>query len=315
MHSAEVGMKNIVLLFVALLCIGCSNDCDNKISASGTIEATEITVSAKVGVEVLRILVDEGASVRRGDTLAIIDKTDIDIQYEQVRANAVTAEAQYKLTVLGARDEDIAQAEATFKNAEDDLNRTEGLYKEGSISQKQLDDVRTRHILAKQTYDKLKRGSRPEEIEAARGKRDMALAQQRSVRKKIDDSYLTAPTAGVVTQKGVEEGEVVLPNASVFRISHLDKVYLMIYISEKELAKIKLGQKADVFIDGVPDKAFPGTVIYTSPIAEFTPKNVQTKDDRTKLVFGVKIEIPNPQQILKPGMPADAIIDISGSNQ
>lgn len=307
-------MRIIVFLSVVLLCTGCSDNNENEIDASGTIEATEVTVSAKVGGEIISILVDEGASVERGDTLAMIDRLDLEIQLEQARANTVAVEAQYKLTVLGAREEDIAQAEATLKNAEDDLNRTEDLFKEGSISQKQLDDIRTRHILAKQTFDKLKSGSRPEEIEAARGRRDIALAQQKYVRKKIDDSYITAPTDGVVTLKAVEKGEVVLPNASVFRITHLEMVYLMIYISEVELAKIKLGQKADVFIDGVPDQAFPGNVVYTSSVAEFTPKNVQTKDDRTKLVFGVKIEIPNPEQILKPGMPADAVIDVTGKN-
>lgn len=305
-------MRNIIFLSIVLLCVGCSGNNENEISASGTIEATEVTISAKVGGEILRIPADEGAKVQPGDTLAVIDKADLEIQFEQARANAATAEAQYKLTVLGAREEDITQAEATLKNAEDDLNRTEGLFKEGSISQKQLDDIRTRYIIAKQTYDKLKSGLRPEEIEAARGKRDMALAQQKSIKKKIDDSYVTAPVAGVLTQKGIEKGEVVLPNASLFRISNLDKVYLMIYISEIELAKIKLGQNARVYIDGVPERAFPGKVIYTSSIAEFTPKNVQTRDDRTKLVFGVKIEIPNLEQILKPGMPADAIIDVSG---
>jgi HlyD family secretion protein len=312
MHSTEIVMRNIVFLSILLLCVGCSGNNENEISASGTIEATEVTISAKVGGEILRIPADEGAKVQPGDTLAVIDKADLEIQFEQARANTAMAEAQYKLTVLGARDEDITQAEATLKNAEDDLNRTEGLFKEGSISQKQLDDIRTRYIIAKQTYDKLKSGLRPEEIEAARGKRDMALAQQKSIKKKIDDSYVTAPVAGVLTQKGIEKGEVVLPNASLFRISNLDKVYLMIYISEIELAKIKLGQNASVHIDGVPERAFPGKVIYTSSIAEFTPKNVQTRDDRTKLVFGVKIEIPNPEQILKPGMPADAIIDVSG---
>ena len=308
-------MKIILHVLIVISFIGCSGRNDREIKASGTIEATEVTVSAKVGGEVLKILVKEGASVKRGDTLAIIDKTDLEIQFEQVRANAAAAEAQYKLALLGARDEDIAQAEATLKNAEDDLNRTEELFKEGSISQKQLDDTRTRHILAKQNYDKLKRGLRPEEIEAAKGRRDVAIAQQRSVLKKIEDAYLTAPASGVITQKGIEEGETVLPNASVFRISYLGNVYLMIYVPEIELAKIELGQQANVYIDGAPGKAFSGTVVYTSPIAEFTPKNIQTKDDRTKLVFGVKIEIPNPEKILKPGMPADAVIDVSENHE
>jgi len=155
----------------------------------------------------------------------------------------------------------------------------------------------------------LKRGSRPEEIDAARARRDQTVAQVKAMKKKIEDSFVVAPINGVITQKAIEEGEVVIPNASLFRISHLDKVHLVIYVSEEELAKVKLGQDAKVYIDGEPKKPFMGKVIYISSIAEFTPKNVQTKEDRTKLVFGVKIEIPNSEQTLKSGMPADAVIE------
>ncbi|MBI3766588.1 MAG: efflux RND transporter periplasmic adaptor subunit, partial [Ignavibacteriales bacterium] len=97
---------------------------------------------------------------------------------------------------------------------------------------------------------------------------------------------------------------------SMFRISRLDNVHLMIYVSEQELARVKLGQEAKVYIDAEPNKPFVGKVTFISSVAEFTPKNVQTKEDRTKLVFGVKIEVHNPDQILKPGMPADALIEI-----
>jgi len=299
------------LLFFLLLVGGCSGNSGKEISASGTIETVEVTVGAKVGGQIMELLTDEGSTVKTGDTLAIIDRSDLMIQFDQAKANADAGEAQYKLAVLGAREEDIAQAEATYKNAEDDLRRTEGLIKEGSIAQKQLDDARTRHILAKQNYDKIKKGLRPEEIDAARARRDQATAQMKAIKKKIGDSYVTAPVTGVVTQKPVEEGEIVLPNASLFRISRLSKVHLIIYISEEELAKVKVGDEAKVYIDGEKNRTFSGKISYISSIAEFTPKNVQTKEDRTKLVFGVKIEIPNPEQILKPGMPADAVIETS----
>jgi HlyD family secretion protein len=304
-------MKYLLYLPFVLFLIGCSGNNDKEISASGTIETTEVTVSAKVGGQVLKLLVDEGTNVKTGDTLTLLDRSDWEIQLDQAEANVAAAEAQYKLAVQGAREEDITQAEATLKNAEDDLNRTEGLFKDGSITQKQLDDARTRHILAKQNYDKLKRGSRPEEIDAARARRDQAVAQVKAINKKIEDSFVVAPIDGVITQKAVEEGEVVMPNASLFRISRLDKVHLIIYVSEEELARVKIGQDAKVYIDAEPKKPLVGRVIYISSIAEFTPKNVQTKEDRTKLVFGVKIEIPNPEQTLKPGMPADAAIEIN----
>jgi HlyD family secretion protein len=303
-------MKIIILLLLSLtLLIGCSNGNKNEITASGTIETTEVTVGAKVGGQIMQLFVDEGAQVKSGDTLLIIDRSDLEIQLAQAVANADAVTAQYTLAVRGARGEDITLAEATLKNAQDDLNRMENLSKESSVSAKQLDDARTRYIVAQQTYDKLKNGLRPEEIEAARAHRDQASAAVKAIRKKINDAVVVAPTSGVITQKSVEEGEIVLPNGSLFRLSRLDKVHLIIYVTEEELARVKLGQDAKISIDGAPNKTFPGKVIYISSEAEFTPKNVQTKEDRTKLVFGVKIEITNPDQILKPGMPADAAIE------
>jgi HlyD family secretion protein len=304
-------MRHLPIFVLILGLIGCSGSDKKAITASGTIETTEVTVSAKVGGEIIRLYVDEGSSVRKGDTLALIDRSDLDIQLRQAVANAEAADAQYKLAVQGSREEDIAQAEATFKNAQDDLRRAEELFKASTMTQKQLDDARTRSTVAEQTYAKLKRGSRPEEIEAARARRDLAHAQVDAIRKKIVDSYVIAPMQGMITEKALEEGDVVIQNGSLFRISRLDKVHLMIYVSEEELAKFKLGQVAEVFIDAYPKKPFPGKIIYISDVAEFTPKNVQTKEDRTKLVFGVKVEVANPDQVLKPGMPADASIPIS----
>ena len=304
-------MKRILLLPLLLL-VSCSSHNDKEITASGAIEATEVVVSAKIGGQLLKLLVDEGSSVKQGDTLALIDRLDLDIQLRQTQANAAAVEAQYKLTLRGMREEDIAQAEATYENAKDDLSRMEELFKQNTIAQKQIEDARTRFTVAQQNYEKLKRGSRAEEIEIARARRDQATAQVEAIEKKIVDSHVIAPTAGIITQRAVEEGEDVLPGAALFRISRMEKVHLMIYVSEEELAGVKLGQEADVYIDAYPQKPFSGTVTYISSTAEFTPKNIQTKDDRTKLVFGVKIEVPNPDQSFKPGMPADARLAMEG---
>ncbi len=301
-------MKNTFLLGIMIIAAGCTSGNDKEISASGTIEATEVTVSGKVGGEVIRLVVDEGSNVKTGDTLAFIDPTDYLIQLKEAEANVAAMEAQYKLTLRGAREEDILQAEANFKNAESDLKRMEELWASKSITQKQLDDARTRFTVAQQTWEKMKRWSRPEEIIATRARRDQAHAQLESIKKKIQDCRITAPIGGIVTQKAVEQGELVGPSAPLFRISRLDKVNLMNYVSEQELGRVKLGQQARVQIDTYKEKSFPGRVVYISPIAEFTPKNIQTKEDRTKLVFGVKLEVDNQEGILKAGMPADAYL-------
>ena len=116
---------------------------------------------------------------------------------------------------------------------------------------------------------------------------------------------------GIVTHKVVEKGEVVGAGATIVTVTETDKVDVMIYVSEEELARVKLGQRAKVTIDGMPGKTFDGKVAYISPEAEFTPKNIQTKDDRIKLVFGVKVEVPNTGDQLKRGLPADASLVVN----
>lgn len=299
---------HIILLSVAgiaFVLASCSGENGKAIEASGTIEGTDITISTEIAGRVRDVRVVEGVRVRRGDTLVIIDDTDYRLQLRQAEANAAAAAAQYRLALEGTRKEDLAQAEAAYKSAETDYHRMKELLAAQTITQKQYDDAYTRYVAAQQTYQKLERGLRPAEIEIARARRDQALAQADLLRKKVSDCYILAPSEATVTLKGVEPGELVLPGRSVMRLTHLDIVKLVIYVNEHQLPNITLGQPADVSIDG-SEKTFSGRVAYISPTAEFTPKNVQTKEERTKLVFAVKIEVPNPDGALKPGLPADA---------
>lgn len=307
-------MKYISILLIAVIFVSCSGQPEEHLSASGTIEATNVTVTAKIGGQILMLLADEGTTVTKGDTLAALDQSDFQIQLRQALANADVAESQYELTLKGTREEDLLQARANHESARRDLERAEELFRAESITRKQLEDMQTRLVVAEQTYEKLKRGPRSEEIRAARGRRDQAMAQVDAIKKKINDSFVVAPISGIITQRALEEGDQVLPHGALFRISKLEQMHLMIYVAEKELAKVKLNQSALVSIDGYPDKTFAGRVSYISDIAEFTPKNVQTRDDRTKLVFGVKIEIANNEGSLKPGMPADATIKFSSAS-
>ncbi len=290
---------------IAVVLASCAGENGNLIEASGTIEGTDITISAEVAGKVREVRVSEGMRVRKGDTLVVIDDTDYTIQLRQAEANAAAAAAHYRLALEGARKEDLTQAEAAFKSAEMDYRRMKELLAAQTITQKQYDDAYTRYIAAQQTYQKLVRGLRPAEIDAAKARRDQASAQTDQLRKKVSDCYLLAPSEATVTLKGVEPGELVMPGRSVMRLTYLDNVKLIIYVNEQRLGDIKLGQQADVSIDG-SDRTFAGRVTFISPTAEFTPKNVQTKEERTKLVFAVKIEVPNRDGVLKPGLPADA---------
>lgn len=299
--------KILIPTLVAL--IGCSSNDRGTISSSGTIESTEVTISSRNGAEVKRLYVSEGSRVREGDTLVVLDTLDLSIQRRQARSNADGAEAQFRLAVRGARSEDLLQAEANLKNAGDDLHRMEELFRSQSVTQKQIDDASTRYTVAQQTYEKLRVGSRSEEIEVARARRDQAVAQLDAAVKKIRDAIVLSPIGGVVTAKLVEEGEMVMPNSALVQITRPEKVHMNIYVTEAELANVQLGQKARIFVDGRPGQDIPGVVTYISPNAEFTPRNIQTKDDRVTLVFAVRIEAENPDLVLKPGMPADATLE------
>ncbi len=296
-----------VLAVLALL-TGCGRDDGSAVSATGTIEATEVTVSAQAGGIVQRIVADEGTIVRRNDTVLVIDAVDWVLQLRQVEGAYASANAQYLLALRGARREDIAQAEATFQSAETDLKRMEDLTKSNSIPQKQLDDARTRFTLAQQALERLRRGSRPEEVEMARGRMEQAKAQRDALQKKVSDCIVTAPINGAITKRFVERGELAGSGAPLFRIADLNEMETTIYVSEADLPRIALGQSADVRVDAFPDRSYQGRVVFISSVAEFTPKNIQTKEERTKLVFAVKLTVANPDGSLKSGIPADVTI-------
>ncbi len=296
--------------FLTSLLAGCGSSSDKVIEASGTIEGTDIDIGSEVGGKIMDVRVEEGALVEQGDTLVIIDGTELHLQLRQARAAAEAFEAQYQLARRGAREEDIIQAEAAFKAAEADYQRMKDLLATNTVTRKQYDDAEARYVAAQQLYRKLSHGSRPEEIQAARARRDQAVASADYIIKKIDDCYITAPTTGTVTLRSIEPGELVSQGASLLRITHLEKLKLTIYVNAMQLGKIRLGQEADVRIDAYEEVFFKGRVVYTSPVAEFTPKNVQTKEERTKLVFAVRIEVLNPDGVLKPGLPADATLQV-----
>ena len=313
----------ITLPALAIIIAGCGNGNNkNSIEVTGTIEAVNVTVSSKTSGEIKELRVKEGDKIKEGDTILVIDTESLRLQLKQLDAGTEMSRAQLELLQNGARKEDIQQAESLLKQAQvnydqakTDRERLEKLYQSQTITKKQYDDAASRFDLmnaqissAKENYSKLRKFSRPEEIKQAGAKLDQSKAGADLIKKSIKDSYVVSPINGILVEKYFEAGETVSPMSSLVKVSDQTTVKLVIYVTELELGKIKLGQKAEVSVDAFKDRKFNGTVTYISPEAEFTPKNIQTKDERTKLVFGVKIEIPNPNYDLKSGMPADARI-------
>ncbi|MGQ9578964.1 MAG: HlyD family secretion protein [Candidatus Aminicenantales bacterium] len=309
--------------FILILTPGCRKAAeDNLIRVTGTIESRTARISPRVSGRVLRVLVEEGQTVQPGQPLVELDHEYLDLQLKQAEAAAAAARAQLELLKRGARREDIIQAEQQLKQAainleqaRNDAGRFRRLYEQGSITQKQKEEAENRLALAEAQYNqtlealkKIKSLTRPEEIEAAEARLQQAEAAAELIKKNIEDSIIICPVEGVVTEKVVEPGELVNSGATLVTISCLDPVYLWVYVTAEELGRVRLGGRAEVMIDSFPGKSFEGKIVYLSPEAEFTPKNIQTREDRVKLVFAVKIELPNPEGQLKPGLPAGAII-------
>ncbi len=320
-------MRNTSWIFLSvliLLFVGCGDNGKKSIEASGTIEATNVIISSKVNGEVKELKVDEGSKVNKGDTLIMIDHELLDLQLNQAFANRDQALAQYNLLKNGARSEDIKQSEEMLKQAEvnsdlaeKDKARMENLFESKSITKKQYEDAIAKFDIsqaqlnsAKENFKKIKNYARPEELKQAEANVRRTEAAADLYKKNIDDSYVISPISGIVVKKFIETGETVNQMSSLFKVSDLSKVELVIYVSEEELGLVKQGQKVDVTVDSFKDKIFNGTVVFISPEAEFTPKNIQTKDERTKLVFAIKIKIDNPNFELKSGMPADAVVKL-----
>ncbi len=305
----------------------------DRVVASGHVEATEVRVAPEVGGRVLALLVEEGARVTAGDTIARIDSADTELALARVRAERAHAEAQLRLLLAGSRVEDVRQAEAQLAaaeseagaaraelaSAETDLRRFEDLLQAGSGSRKQRDDAATRRQVAvdrvaaaesraraaRETARRLAAGARREEIDAARARVATVDAQIAVLDKALRDAVVVSPASGIVTEKLVEPGEIVPPRTALVVVTDLDRAWANVYVDEPAVPRVRLGQPATVRTDaGGP--GLEGSVTYISPRAEFTPRNAQTAEERSKLVYRLKVSVDNTQGVLKAGMPVEA---------
>lgn len=328
-------MRKQMLVGLALVAAAACRETEpsNTVRASGHVEATEVQVSGEVGGRIVELRVDEGDRVARGDLVLRLDTRDIELQVARARAERAGAEAQVRLLQAGSRPEDIRQAEAQvasavaevaaldaeLKNAETDLQRFESLLQANAGTARQRDEAKARvDVLrerergardrvraAEEAVARLRAGARPQEIEAARARVAGVDAQIAILEKAIADASVMAPATGVVTQKLADAGEVVAPRMPLLVVTDLDHAWANVFVPEPVMPRVKLGQAATLFTDaGGP--GIQGKVTYISPQAEFTPRNVQTADERSKLVYRIKVTVDNSAGVLKQGMPVDA---------
>jgi len=298
---------------------------------SGTIEAIESQLSFQTGGRVAVVHLREGDAVRTGQVLAELDTAEWTARYEQARATAERAESNAKqlefLLVLYKKSlpAEVTRMEANVKSlqniltdAEKNYARYAQLFQRDVISEKERDMVKLHHDNARtnlaegmavlqQARSGLKKiDATRMELQAARSQAEAARAALEEVQIQRAYTSLKAPYSGIITSRNVEPGEVVTPGREVLTLADLTSVDLKIFVGETEIGKVRPGRAVDVKVDTFPNRIFKGRVSFVSPEGEFTPKIIQTFKERVKLVYLVKVAVPNPDYVLKSGMPADA---------
>ena len=272
--SASIGI--IAIAAVVLYQQVRTNRNDGALVLSGTIEVTEVDIGFKTPGRIARLLAEEGHRVKKGDRLAVLDSAELRSIVEQNRAN-------------------VRSAEAEFEKARKDYDRYRTLAQDGAITSQQLDASRKAH-------------------DASLSLLDQARAALRTAEVRLNDLTVDAPVSGVVLSRNAEPGETVAAGVTVYTLGDLANPWVKVYVNETKLGLVRLGQKAQVSVDTFPGKVYEGEVTYIASEAEFTPKNVQTQEERVKLVFGMKVGVQNINDELKPGMPADVKINMRKLN-
>ena len=300
----------------------------NQLTLSGNIEAHESLVSFKVQGRIVELPIEEGQQVAQGALLARLEDADFQQKVRIDEASVAVRQSSLALTLAGTREQEVkashqmvfdAQADLAQKKADND--RAQRLYSKDEISAQDRDLAATalkrstaNVAAAEQRYNEAVEGSRKEDIAIARANLVQANASLGLSRINATYTTLRAPSTGVITVRQAELGEVVSPGSPVVTLADLDHIWLRAYVAETDLGKIHWGQPASITTDTYPGKQYYGRISFISPDAEFTPKSVQTYTERVTLVYRIKIDIDNPNHELKPGMPADAHIDLAAQN-
>jgi len=319
------GGRFLVLALVGTtsLLASCGGNESGGIRASGTVEATDADLGFQLAGRIESILVREGDSVRAGQEVAALDRTELLARRRSAEAQGDAARALLTEMEVGFRDEEIGEGRAALTQAEErrddarrDRDRAQRLFDGGSISQEMLDKSITAFRVseaavdqARQGLEMLREGVRPERIAAQRALVSQAEASVAQVEAVLSNAVVTVPFDGLITVRHREPGETVSPGIPVLTVMDPEDRWVRIYVREDRIGEVGLGRSATIFSDTYPDREYEGEVVFIASEAEFTPRNVQTTEERVKLVFAVKVRITgDPSHDLKPGIPADVAL-------
>lgn len=294
-----------------------------RIQASGTVEATEADLGFQAGGRIDSIFFREGDPVATGVVVARLDAAEATARLGQAVAAEGAARALLEQLERGARPEELEQAraavdaaDARLQDARRALERTRKLYDGGAASREQFDQVSTAAAVAEAQAQQareglrmVRSGPRREQVDAQRAVVRQAAAAVAQARAALDNATIRAPFAGVVTVRHREPGEAVSPGLPVVTVMNPADRWVRIYVREDQIGRVSIGQKAAIRSDSDPKRDYDGRVAFIASEAEFTPRNVQTTEDRVKLVYAVKVAISDDAALaLKPGVPADVTL-------
>jgi HlyD family secretion protein len=293
----------------------------NELTLFGNVDLRQVDLAFNNSQRISAVLVEEGDRVRRGEVVARLDTNRLEPQVMQAEAQVAAQRQVVERLHNGTRPEEIDQARASFKSAEADAfnarvryDRLKGVAESsqrGAVSEQELDNAKaTLQVadaqveVARAAFDLAEVGPRKEDIAEAEARLRANEAQLALLQQELSDATLLAPVDGTVRTRVMEPGEMASPQRPVVVLAITDPKWVRAYVTETELGKIREGMKASVSIDTFPDKAFDGWIGFISPVAEFTPKNVQTEELRTSLVYEVRVFTKDPENRLHLGMPA-----------
>lgn len=288
-----------IMAAVAMLCTACSNN-DAQYDASGVFETTEVIVSAKSTGELVSFHVEEGETVNVGQELGCIDTLQIYLKKKQLLAN-ISATESHRLN----ESRQIASIQQQITNLQKERKRFGELIKENAATQKQVDDIDYQIMVLQRQLDATSEqiGSNNNSL---MGQKGSIVAQIAQLDDQTHNSIITSPIQGVVLTKYMEQGEFAAPGKPLFKVGNIHNMKLRAYITADQLTNVKIGQKVKVYADqGKTDrKEYTGTITWIASKAEFTPKTIQTRDERANLVYAIKIAVAN-DGLIKEGMYGD----------
>jgi HlyD family secretion protein len=296
----------------------------------GDVDLRQVQLSFNNSERIAAVLVQEGDRVRQGQLLARLDTARLEPQLAQADAQAAAQLQVVKRLRSGSRPEEIAQARANLQAAQADLTNARQQYERWksaaeisagrAVRQQDVDNARTavqvaeaRLAVVQKTLDLAIAGPRREEINENEARLKASEAQASVLRQQLKDAQLIAPMDAVIRTRLMEPGEMASPQRPVFSLAITDPKWVRAFISEPDLGKIKPGMPAAIVVDSFPGRRFDGWVGFISPVAEFTPKTVQTEELRTSLVYEVRAFVKDPADDLRLGMPASVYLQLKDS--